>query len=289
MWRRGSGGGTPARAAASPKATVPLAQAPTEPRPRELAPYAVLDEQQPATADRGSPDRPACPPRGRGSDLMMRELLETVLLRNAGPQEAAWFRGSIGVEAMGSSATRFRAAFAGAGRRLGAVTPVLDEDEAEGLRRGGLASPERWALDTFARAALLLRVIEAMPPERHPDFVREAYRRGDFKEQAAVLQSLMLLPGPERFLSMAVEACRTNVRDVFEAIACENRYPATHFPDANFNQLVIKAFFIGLPVRRIAGLGERKTPELRRMAADYASERRAAGRPVPADLDLVLG
>jgi hypothetical protein len=78
------------------------------------------------------------------------------------------------------------------------------------------------------------------------------------------------------------------VGDVFQAIACENSYPASHFAEPNFNQLVIKAFFTGIAVRRIAGLEERKTAELRRMAADYASERRAAGRSVPGDIDLVL-
>ena len=65
------------------------------------------------------------------------------------------------------------------------------------------------------------------------------------------------------------------------------RYPGA-FPDANFNQLVLKAFFIGVAVARIAGLEQRKTAELRRMAEDYASERRAAARSVPPDLDLVL-
>jgi hypothetical protein len=98
----------------------------------------------------------------------------------------------------------------------------------------------------------------------------------------------MLMPEPSRFVNIAVESCRTNVRDVFEAIACENRYPAAHFADANFNQMVIKAFFTGIPVDRIVGLEQRKSNELRRMAADYASERRAAGRTVPNDLDLVL-
>jgi hypothetical protein len=43
-----------------------------------------------------------------------------------------------------------------------------------------------------------------------------------------------------------------------------------------------------VPVSRILGLERRKTPELRRMAADYASERRAAGRPVPADIHLAM-
>ena len=34
-----------------------------------------------------------------------------------------------------------------------------------------------------------------------------------------------LLPGPEQFLPIAVDACRTNILPLFEAIACENPYP----------------------------------------------------------------
>ena len=98
----------------------------------------------------------------------------------------------------------------------------------------------------FARAAFLLRALRASPPSEHVEFVREVYRRGDFLEQAALLQALILVPDPARFVNIAVESRRTNVSDVFEAIACENRYPAAHFADANFNQLVIKAFFTGL-------------------------------------------
>jgi hypothetical protein len=50
----------------------------------------------------------------------------------------------------------------------------------------------------------------------------------------------------------------------------------------------MKAVFIEAPVARIEGLAERRTPELRRMARDYASERRAAERSVPSDVDLIL-
>jgi hypothetical protein len=79
------------------------------------------------------------------------------------------------------------------------------------------------------------------------------------------------------------------VQSVFEAIACENQYPERHFPEHNFNQMVLKSFFTGTPVQRIEGLATRRSAELSRMAEAYASERRAAGRPVPADLPLVTG
>jgi hypothetical protein len=214
------------------------------------------------------------------------QVIEALVLRSAEPNAARWFEDHM--ETKGVSVARFRAAFAGAGRRLGGSAPQLQGSDAAQLEHAGVAAPAQWTLPTFARAAFLLRTLRALPPGEHVEFVREVYRRGDFLEQAALLQTLMLMPDPARFVNIAVESCRTNVRDVFEAIACENRYPATHFADANFNQLVIKAFFTGVAVERIVGLERRKSNELRRMAADYASERRAAGRAVPNDLDLVL-
>jgi len=97
------------------------------------------------------------------------------------------------------------------------------------------------------------------------------------------------LPGPERYLDLAIDACRTNVLDVFEGIACDNAYPAAHFPEANFNQMVLKAIFMEVSVTRVAGLAQRATAELSRMAADFGDERRAAGRSVPDDVDLIVG
>ena len=52
--------------------------------------------------------------------------------------------------------------------------------------------------------------------------------------------------------------------------------------------MVLKALFIGVRVERIVGLTRRLNPELSRMARDYAAERLAAGRTVPADLVLAL-
>jgi len=98
----------------------------------------------------------------------------------------------------------------------------------------------------------------------------------------------VLFSAPELFLETALLGCRTNARRVFEAIACDNPYPERHFPELEFNQMVIKAIFREVPVSRIEGLARRNGPELRRMARDYASERRAAGRPIPSDVDLIL-
>ncbi len=145
------------------------------------------------------------------------------------------------------------------------------------------AVPERgtWGADELARAALLVRGAASVSPE-------ELYDRGDNRERQAVLRALPLLEAPERFLPLAVEACRTNVLTIFEAIACENPYPQRHFPEPNWNQMVLKVAFNGLALARIVGLAARSNDELARMASDFAAERRAAGRPVPADLGSVM-
>jgi hypothetical protein len=177
--------------------------------------------------------------------------------------------------------------YAGIGRRFGQTPPALSFGDADALRRAGIAVPETWSAADFARAALLLRMLQDASPGEVPILVHEIYRTGDNGERQAVLRSLLLLPGPERFLATAIEACRTSVQDVFDAIALDNAYPARFFPELNFNQMVLKALFTGRPLIRVVGLDARRNARLTQMAKDYASERRAAGRNVPEDIALV--
>jgi hypothetical protein len=184
----------------------------------------------------------------------------------------------------------FATAFALATRQAGQALPALAPAEAARLRAAGVTWPiALWGLDGVARAALLLRAAAALSPGEVEALVEQCYFQGDTRERQAVLRTLPLLPDPARFVPLGVEACRTSVQPVFEAIACENPFPAAHFPEASFNQMVLKAIFIDVAARRILGLEGRITPELRRMAADYASERRAAGRSVPEDVAYLMG
>ncbi|HEY6177389.1 MAG TPA: EboA domain-containing protein, partial [Kofleriaceae bacterium] len=112
-------------------------------------------------------------------------------------------------------------------------------------------------------------------------------RRGEVRERQAVLRVLAALPAPARFVELAIDACRTNVETVFAAIACDNDFPARHFPAPAFHHMVLKALFIGAPLARVAGLAERTSDELVRMVDAYVSERAAAGRAIPADVALI--
>lgn len=148
--------------------------------------------------------------------------------------------------------------------------------------------PAGWAVMDAARAAVLLHLAETWPAD---DFFAAAvacYEQGDAREQESWLKALPCFPGPERFLPYAYDACRTNIQPVFEAIACENPFPAQYYPALHFNQLVLRSLFLAVRLDRIVGRAARLNPELTRMASDYADERRAAGRAVPADLHLAL-
>jgi hypothetical protein len=157
------------------------------------------------------------------------------------------------------------------------------------LRGGGAPFvPEGWGADECGRALLLLARLGAGPTSGHEALVEDLYRTGETRERQALLRVLAHLPEPERFVGLAVEAVRANVLPELEAIACENPFPARHFPEAAFNQLVLKSLFNGISLRRIEGLAGRRSLELVRMVSGYASERRAAGRTVPEDVAFVL-
>lgn len=170
---------------------------------------------------------------------------------------------------------------------MGRAPVELSPGEVERLRALGLP-PLAWGLDECGRGALILKALGPLPGAARVALASELFYRGEVRERRALLRVLAYLPQPEELRDLAIEACRTSVQDVFEAIAAENPYPAAHFPEPNFNQMVLKAVFVGVSVQRIEGLERRITPELARMAEGYAAERRAAGRPVPADVDRIV-
>ena len=64
------------------------------------------------------------------------------------------------------------------------------------------------------------------------------------------------------------------------------RLPAPRRPA--WRQGVLKCLFTGVPLAAVDGLDRRADAELARMVAGYAAERRAAGRPVPADVAALM-
>jgi hypothetical protein len=216
-------------------------------------------------------------------DTLLRTLSDLTLAR-AAASSAPWFTGALHDAA--TSSERALTVLAGAGRRLGrAVVKLTDAERALAESAGLVPVPDGWRLDELGRGALILAAAAGSSSAGRRELARDVFYRGDSSEKQALLRVLAYLPEPESFLELAADACRSSVQGVFEALACENPYPARHFPEAAFNQMVLKAVFTGAALARVCDLDRRINPELVRMAQGYASERRAAGREVPADAE----
>ena len=111
----------------------------------------------------------------------------------------------------------------------------------------------------------------------------------DVDELVAFYRGLPLYPDPPRLRLRAAEGLRTNMPVVFEAVAHRNPYPAEQLSEEAWNQMVLKALFVGSTLDPIVGLDARANARLARMLGDYAHERWAAGRPVSPELWRCVG
>lgn len=218
----------------------------------------------------------------------MLPFLLAALLPRLPSRGRAWLEGELSATVPGRPLDEILRAYAAASRQAGRVELKLATEETQRIRAlDADVSLSQWTTDDAARAAILLMVAKESPAQ-FQDVAVACYEKGDTRAQQSWLRSLAVLPQSERFLSEAIDACRTANVQLFEAIACENPYPARYFPDRNFNQLVMKALANGVALSRIVALSRRVNPDLARMAGDYAAERKAAGRSAPPDLALVL-
>jgi hypothetical protein len=218
-------------------------------------------------------------------DPSLDSLLGDVLGRH---DPTSWTREVLASVATETSFDRIVVPYTAAQRRLRGVALQLGEEESSALHAMGAEALAARGAAALFRALLLLTACGGSAAERRVEIVDRLFRTGDNDERIDLLVTLPFLPTPADFADTAVEACRTNVRDVFAAIACDNDFPSRWFSDAAFNQMVMKALFSSVDLSRIRGLKLRVNPELRRMAADYAAERRAANRSVPSDIARYL-
>jgi hypothetical protein len=139
-----------------------------------------------------------------------------------------------------------------------------------------------WTTDQAVRALLLVGAPATA--------VRDAYRYGDAAEKLAVLRALDVAEVADELQDQALEvvedAIRTNDQRLLAAAL--GPYATKWLPPALFRQAVLKCVFANVPLAVVDGLPKRVDQELIRMMSDFAAERSAAGRDIPADLEAYL-
>lgn len=211
--------------------------------------------------------------------------LSDILRRTASSEALSWLEGEIASLRRDFNRRRFYFAFSGVSRHFDkkariAVSPETFgaiQEEAPGLSVAG------WDEFRLARVMLLLILAEQAPVD-YRETLEAVLGSADLREQVAIFSAFPLLPEPEFLVPLAREASRTNIVDVFDAIALDNPFPAAHFPEEAWNQLVLKALFISRPLYRMEGIDDRANATLAEALSNLAHERWAAGRPVSPEL-----
>lgn len=174
-------------------------------------------------------------------------------------------------------------AIALAPRRLGHAALTLDamaHAQAHAARPG-------WDV-TGLRVDQAARILVLLDAARHtndfPTLFAAVCATADMEEAIALYRGLPLYPQPEALDWQVGEGLRTSMPAVFAAIAQRSPFPAERFSEERWNHMVLKALFLDVALDPIQRFDERRNRDLADMAWRYAAERRAAGRPVPADL-----
>ncbi|MFI7235286.1 EboA domain-containing protein [Streptomyces cyaneofuscatus] len=130
-----------------------------------------------------------------------------------------------------------------------------------------------------------LLLIEARAPLSS---VTRLYEQGTAAERRAVLLTLHRLDLGSTALPLVEDALRAN--DTRLVAAAVGPYAAAHLDPHAWRHAVLKCLFTGVPLDAVARLDERARgdAELARMLSDFAAERTAAGRDVPAGLRTAL-
>ncbi|MEA2888483.1 MAG: hypothetical protein QOD11_2843 [Bradyrhizobium sp.] len=212
------------------------------------------------------------------------KLADEWILQKTDDRDIAWFRGALRDVTHAASERALGVAIGLAPRRLSKADlalPAAELARADALRPG--LDLGDWSVDQLARVALMAATHsgnDAAFASRFDSFCATA----EINELIALCRGLPLYPGPALIEPRAREAVRSGIKPVFEAVAHRNPYPRESFAEEAWNQMVVKAFFMGSTLWPIQGLDERANPRLARMLVGLAQERWAAQRPVSGEV-----
>lgn len=229
------------------------------------------------------------PPKRSADHNRVAALLEQWLVNRADNRGLAWIEAKRAELAAHAPEWKFFTSFSAAPRFLGKADLHLSPDDLAGAddARPGW-DPTHWSIDQAGRTLLALS-LSMDDPEVFVATLDKVFSTADVGESVALYQSLPVLPFPERWVARAAEGIRTSITSVFDAVALDSPYPSEYLDDGAWNQMVLKAVFVGSPLHRIKGIDERANPELAQMLVDYARERRSASRSVTPELWRPVG
>ncbi len=140
---------------------------------------------------------------------------------------------------------------------------------------------KEFTLLQLVRSYLLLS-LDSSDKDNYIKTINTLFDTAENNEAVSLIKTLSFLDFPEYWILRATNAVRSNVGDIFDAIAFNNPYPKQYFDQLAWNQMVLKCIFNDKPIHNIDGLDERTNQELANSISNLAHERWSAGRNIPA-------
>ncbi|MEJ5049332.1 EboA domain-containing protein [Chryseobacterium culicis] len=138
----------------------------------------------------------------------------------------------------------------------------------------------QWNLQQLCRCLLMLHI----PEDQNTTIVKKLTQSADINELVCIYKGIFFLENAHEFISLVEEGIRTNITSIFDSIALLNPFAAKYLPLDSWNQLILKALFMGRPLYQIINLDLRKNEKLAFIATDYIHERWSAGRTVSPEI-----
>ncbi|WP_299554040.1 EboA domain-containing protein [Seonamhaeicola sp.] len=197
------------------------------------------------------------------------------------PKELSWVQSKMNIVSDLDTSHKFKVFFSLASRFVSTEIPSWSAEELTALEDiyPGFGK-SAWSRQDLARVLLMLSLDTSV----NQNILIEFFEIAEMREQIALYKGLYLLGNASHFNPQVAEGIRTNMANVFDAIASGNPYPKTYLEDDAWNQLILKSFFMDRKLYTVQFVDEGKNKKLGDMLQDYVKERWAAGRQVSPEI-----
>lgn len=206
-----------------------------------------------------------------------RETLEEIVTQNVSPDTNVWLRDKLDKIIAEASAKELYLTYSLLAGKVDISKPITFPDSSS--RISEYLKNHKADILQISRICILTQVLD-----EKPDFfiskVANLIQVADTGELETFLKFLIVLPNAKEFKNVAVEALRTNIATLFDAISLNNPYPSEHFNDQQWNQMYLKAAFMQRNLAEIMEVDKMANADLARIISDYAHERWAASRDI---------
>ena len=196
-------------------------------------------------------------------------------------KELMWLSSKIAIVSQIETSSKFNVFFSLVSRFIENKTIICNDEEIETLEHiyPGF-SKTTWNKQDIARVSLMID----LPVSVNKAVLTSFFEIAEMKEQVSLYKALYLLQNASEFKPQVAEGIRTNMVNVFDAIASGNPFASSYLDDNEWNQLILKSFFMDRKIYNIQNIDTRKNENLANMLQDYVKERWAAGRQVSLEI-----